>query len=532
FDSQGNLWVADSLNNRVLRYPKSRLTGASEPAADLVLGHSTFDNEDAPTLNTQNDLLGLSRPSALAFDDKGGLYVADALLRVVYFDVQSTGGPAKRVLGIQPNPATGQVRPTAPTEYTLGQVGNQGVIPQCVFTLGSVLFVCDNAAHRIVRYGSPDTWPAPTNDTISPPQTGVYGQNNFRDSIINRGAGFSTPSNNSFYSPTSGAIFNNELWVADTGNNRVISIRQDGGAFNYTVANRVIGQIGYDLNAPNLVEGRELFISSSEFHGSAIAVDRNSSPNRLYISDSLNNRILGFKDVRKVGTDLRTLLTTQADVIIGQPDQFHTAINYPNNDPLLPSDQGLFTPTGIAVDAAGNLWVADTNNARVLRFPSPFNQPSGTPRRANLVLGQQNFTIKITDASTSTMGGPFGVAIFNNGDVAASDVAHNRILLWRKNGADFVNGQGARNVLGQQNFSTTAPSGSAAGLNNPRGLAVDGNDRLYVADTNNSRLIVYGNTGFITNGAAGTSIPGLGQVEGVAISVRSGEIWVASLNNN
>ncbi|MEO8096880.1 MAG: hypothetical protein ABI811_04220 [Acidobacteriota bacterium] len=535
FDAQGNLWVADSLNNRVLRFPKAKLpdTGASsEPAADLVLGHSSFDNDDTPITNLQSDLQGLARPSALAFDSNGGLYVADAYLRLVYYDTQSTGTAARRILGIQPTPAAGQQRPTAPTEYTIGQVGNLSVIPQCVFTLGTVVFACDNASHRIVRYGSPDTWAAPTNDALSPAQTGVYGQSNFRDSGINRNGGLNSPGNNTFYAPTAGAVFNNELWVADTGNNRVVALRQDGGAFNFTVATRVVGQIGYDLNAPNLVEGRELFLASNDFHGSAIAVDRNSTPNRLYISDSLNHRILGFADVRKVGTDAKSILATQADVIIGQPDQFHAAINYPNNDPLLPSDQGLFTPTGIAVDKDGNLWVADTNNARVLRFPSPFNQPAGAARRANLVLGQQNFTNKITDASTSTMGGPFGVAIFNNGDVAASDLAHNRILLWRKSGADFTNGQGARNVLGQQSFSTTAASSSAAGLNGPRGLAVDGNDRLYVADTNNGRLVVYGNTGFIVNGASGTSIPNLGQAEGVAVSVSTGEIWVASLNNN
>jgi uncharacterized protein (TIGR03437 family) len=530
FDAQGNLWVADTLNNRVLRFPKARLTG-SEPAADLVLGQNAFDTDATSTTNIQNDLVAFSRPTGLAIDDRGGVYVTDAFLRVVYFDAPSTGTFAKRVLGIEPPGTVAVPRPPAPNDYTLGRLGTQGGIPQCVFTLGTIAFVCDNVANRIVRYGSPETWPALANDQLSPPIIGVYGQNNLLEGGINRANGVSRPGVNTFFSPTAGAFFNNELWVVDTGNNRVVAFSQTG-PLNFPSATRLLGQLDYDLNATNLVDGRELFIAGSNYRGSAVAVDRNSTPNRLYVADSLNNRVLAFRDVRTVGTDSRTALAKTADLVLGQPDRFHTGINYPGYDPQIPTDQGLFTPSGVSVDAAGNVWVADTNNGRILRFPNPFNQPDGTIPRANLVLGQSNFTVKITDASSTNMSAPVGVTVFNNGDVAAADYNLNRVLLFRKSGSDFVNGQAARNVLGQPNFSSTGASGNANGLNGPRGLAVDTSDRLYVADSVNGRVIVYANTGGTQNGATGISVPNLSSPEGVAVSPNSGELWVAAFGAN
>ena len=530
FENQGNLWVADTLNNRVLRFPKSRLT-ASEPAADVVLGQTTFDGAVGATSNLQSDLLALSRPIAVAVDDNGGVYVSDGYLRVLYFDTPVTGASAKRALGIDLAATQTLPRPPAPNDYTLGRIGNQGAPVQCIYTLGSAVFICDTAANRIVRYGSPDTWPPLTATTLSPPITAVYGQDTLLTGEVNRGNGLSRSGTNGFSAPTAGAFFNGEMWVVDPGNNRVVAFASSG-PLNYPVATRVLGQLDYDLNAPNLTDGRELFIASQGYRGSGVAVDRSSTPNRLYIADSLNNRILAFKDVRTVGTDSRTPLAQGADLIIGQQDRFHTGINYPSYDPLIPTDQGLFTPSGVSVDAAGNLWVADTNNGRILRFPNPFNQPAGSIPRANLVLGQSSFSIRITDATSTTMASPVGVAVFNNGDVAASDLSLNRVLLFRKNGADFVNGQAARNVLGQQVFSTSNPSSSANGLNSPRGIGVDSSDRLYVADSQNNRVIVYASTSTTPNGATGTAIPGLNSPEGVAVSPNSGEVWVAAYGAN
>jgi uncharacterized protein (TIGR03437 family) len=542
FDPQGNLWASDPGNHRVLRYPKANLSG-SEPAADLVLGQSTFISDDAPTV-VQSTLLGLVLPSAIAVDSNGGVYVTDNIQRVVYYAAPATGVNATRVLGVVPTPTQQVPAVPAPNTYTVGRTANEVGIPQCVFTLGTIPFVCDSTANRIVRYNSPDQWATPVPDAFSPAQVAFYGQNSALEGGSNRGRGPGRPESNTLFRPSAAAVLNNELWVADTGNNRILVLGETGN-LNFTIGTRLVGQARFDANGTNLVEGRDLFVNfvptspeiqdrdlcaaiTGPFRGSALAVDRNSTPNHLYVADSINNRILAFNDVRSVGTDTRTLLTQEADLFIGQPDKYHTAGNYPNANRLSPSDQGLCTPSGVAVDAEGNLWVADTGNGRLVRFPAPFNQPAGTIHRATVVLGQSNFTFKITDPSSFTMSLPVGVTVFSYGDVAASDVLHNRVLIFHKNGADFVNGQPARAVLGQQNFDAIGASSGTAGLNRPRGLAVDTSDRLFVADSGNNRVLVFTNTQTTGNGAGGTALPNLSSPEGVAISPHSGEIWVAA----
>ncbi len=543
-DAAGNLWVTDRLNHRILRYPVSQLAaGTIEPAADLVLGQFTFTSSDLPQSQnqTQRNKVAVIEPTGLAFDSRGGLYVADLFARVLYFanPGTSSGASATRVLGIQPTPAQGQQSPPYPTQYSLGffKNGQQTGTPLCVFTFGAVVFVCDTDAHRIARYAAPEDWPAETNEAFSPPIAAVYGQTDFVSGMPNRGLNHSA--NNSLAGPSGGVIVNGDMWLADTLNNRVVAYPQGPQAeptLQFPAANRVLGQVGFEYNAPNLVEGKELFISSGSLRGSSIVVDKTSTPNHLYIADSLNHRILGFRDVRTVGVDSRGVLQVPADgdlIIIGQPDRFHTTINYPSEDPLIPTDSGLFAPTGVAVDQFGNLYVGDTLNGRVVRFPKPFAQPGGSLQHADLVLGQPNFTTKIQQASASTMTAPYGVALFSNGDMAVADGANNRVLIFRRPGADFSSGQSAQVVLGQQNFNSSGSSNSPAGLNGPRGLAVDSSDRLYVADRNNNRLVIYGSTGNIPNGATGTIVStNLSQPEGVAVSAASGEIWVASAGNS
>ena len=72
-DADGNLWVADVGNNRVLRFPVQPATGEISTTADLVLGQPDFY-----TAVPGSSLARMHAPSAVRFDAKGWLYVADA----------------------------------------------------------------------------------------------------------------------------------------------------------------------------------------------------------------------------------------------------------------------------------------------------------------------------------------------------------------------------------------------------------------------------------------------------------------------
>jgi uncharacterized protein (TIGR03437 family) len=357
------------------------------------------------------------------------------------------------------------------------------------------------------------------------------GQSDFGSGKANRGQ--REPDGTTLAAPTAGVFLGNDLWIVDTGNNRVISMPMSG-AFIFGPANHLLGQTAYSYSSPNLVEGRELYLSGS-IGGGGVAIDRSSNPPRLYIADTNNNRILGFRDARLVGSDIRTNAIQKADIVIGQPDLSHSTLNYPSGDRDILSDAGLFSPSSVVVDDKGNLYVTDTGNGRVLRFPTPFSQAPGALQHANLVLGQFSFTAPpVKDAGISNLSAPFGIAILQNGGLVVSDVAHNRVVIYKKpSGGDFSTYQNAATVLGQADFSSTIAGNGPGQMRAPRHIALDTSDRLYVADTANNRMLVFTTVANTSNGASSAfQFPNLSSPVGVTVSPNTGEIWIANTAGN
>jgi len=530
FDAQGNLWVADAGNNRVLRFPASQLTaGTIEPAADLKLGQPDFVSNAPPTCTNNNCQINktiLLQPQSLAFDASGALYVADSFARVLYYPDPQSGNSATKILGIVPTPAQGQQPKPYPNDYSLGNNTLNATL--AVFTNGNAVFVADTLANRIVRYTTPAQF-AESDTTPSPQIQGVVGQPDLLSGKVNHG--LTEPDATSFSFPTGGTFDpGGNLWVVDSLNNRLLSFPASA-SFSYTTANIVVGQTDFPFNAPNLIEGREVWIFNAGAPGGGIVVDKTSNPPHLFISDTFNNRVLGFRDARAVGTDVRSLLTQKADLVIGQPanDLFRSMVNYPSGDKDLPTSTGLYRPVGVAVDDSGNLWVADSGNGRVLRFPAPFGQQGD--QRADLVLGQRDFTQKDQSASQQTMSTPYGLALFPDGHLAVSDVFYNRVLVFRK---PFLNGASASLVVGQSSYSSIGTSNSLAGLNTPRHIATDTSGRLYVCDSGNNRVVVYRDTSQpnqpLGPAAAFNFSTVFSSPQGIAVSAISSEMWVAAGN--
>ncbi len=194
---------------------------------------------------------------------------------------------------------------------------------------------------------------------------------------------------------------------------------------------------------------------------------------------------------------------------------------------------GLNAPTGLAVDSKGNLLVADLGNGRVLRFPSPFSQPTGSPQAADLVLGQNSFAAQTLDGSQFTMRAPFGLAVFADGSIAVSDFEFSRVLIFqRPPGGDFTSGQGASSVLGQPDFKSTNASSQSTGMFSPRHVAVDSSGRLYVCDSGNNRISIFSNAQTAPNDVQPAYIlEGVNTPQGVIVSAATGEFWVTDTNN-
>lgn len=533
FDAQGNLWFTDSLNHRVLRYPAASLAaGRNQPAADLVLGQAGFNAvlpppgqapEGGPALPLIKTFV--RNPTAVAIDNDGRVYVADTLGRVlVYLPPFANGKEAARVAGVL------VTQPGQPTrlEFLI-------ISPQGLFVVNNRLGVVDASLSRIVIYDAFSAWAAESEEQPSPPARVVIGQSGFSGTQPNRG--LAEPSDSTLFAPSGASWNGTELVVADTGNHRVLIVPQPT---SNPVATKVIGQQAFTYNSPNLVEGRELFVfngfsaqanlAGGFSDGGGVAIDTRSNPPRLYVADTFNNRVLAYRDARRV------LPNDPADFVIGQNDLNRTLTNAPQNNRDSQNDTGLFRPSGLAVDASGDLFVADSGNGRILRFPSPFQQTiaPGERHRANLVLGQGSFTARNPDPSARNMAYPFGIALTGEGHLVASDAVHNRVLFFRRgaNGT-FTNGQAAERVIGQPDFFTVAAGSDQKRMFSPRHVAIDTDDRLYVTDAGNNRVLVYDRVTVTNNDPTPAfTLTGVSAPQGIFVSALTGEIWVANTRGN
>lgn len=507
-DSSGNLWIADTGNHRVLRYPASVLNNATQPAADLVIGQKDFSSGTANAGGTIS-ASGFDTPMGIAFDSQNNLYVSDYNnTRVLRFAAPLASNMAATAVWGENNFAVRGVPQTATASSLAGPVGLS------VDNAGN-LYVAVPADNRVVIF--------PVSTAIGAIAKNTLGQTDFSTTTANTGssplasaASVSTPQD--VKTDSSGNVF-----VVDNGNNRVLQF--SGGAKS---ANKVWGQSDFISNGPNQIK------PGSISYPFKMAIDYSSVPYALYISDSSNNRVLIWKD------SVRFRSGDPADMVIGQPTLRTGAPNVDSSSSK-PSQTSLFAPTGLAVNPAdGTLYVADSGNNRVLRYPRPVAQTGRiTP---DAVIGQLDFTSSVSAlVSASSLSSPEGLAIGPNGDLFVADTRNNRVLEFAPGAG---NGATAIRVYGQPSMTSTAKSSlvSAQTLSAPRGIAVDQGANLYVADTGANRVLIFSNTQFAPlAGTPATFVIGakdfasptsvLKAPQDVAVD-SSGSIYVSDQGNN
>ena len=318
----------------------------------------------------------------------GTMFVADrGNQRVVgYYPLPLSGASAATVLG-QNNDFSG----SAANSGTLGFTGPSGVGGG-----NALLLVTDTNNNRVLMYT-----PTPYGQ-VDP--AWVVGQANFTASAPTCGpAGLAAPSQ----AMTSG----NVLWVADTGNHRVLAWNS-WPTRSGVAADVVLGQSSLTSCLPNQGTGQtsESTLSSPQ--------DVWTDQNRIAVADTGNRRVL-------IWLTLPVVTGQIADLAVGQPDLL-------SGGNQTTSATSLNGPVSVVFDD-NTLYVADSVDHRVLAF-NPFPTSSGAT--ATYALGQHVATDHLCNqgnlVAAFTLCQPTGVS-FVAGDLAVTDSNNNRVLLFYTN---------------------------------------------------------------------------------------------------
>ena len=234
------------------------------------------------------------------------------------------------------------------------------------------------------------------------------------------------------------------LYIADTNSNRILRITPAG-----IVSVIAGGSFGYSGDG-----GPAVSATLSGPYG--VAID---NAGNLYIAD------LGNNCIRKV-TPAGIISTVAGNGIYG----------YSGDGGQATSAQ-LRNPTGVAVDSVGNLYMADSDNNRIRKVT-----PAGI---ISTVAGNgiSGFSGDGSQAMGAQLAYPFGVAVDGAGNLYIADLGNLRVR-------EVTTAGVMRTVAGDGTLSYSGDGGQAgsAQLGTPNGVALDSAGDIYIADTGNSRI--------------------------------------------
>lgn len=322
----------------------------------------------------------------------------------------------------------------------------------------------------------------------------ALGQPNMTSSASNNG-GLNA---NTLYTPYSVFSDGTRLYIADTTNNRVL-IFNTIPTSSYASANVVVGQPNMTSNAANNggLGANTLNQPQSVF----------SDGTKLYIADTNNNRILIYNSIPASNG-------ASANVVVGQPDMTTNSSGC--------SATGINKPYSVHTDGT-KLYIADHNNNRVLIYNSI---PASNGASANVVVGQADMVSSGTGCNANGLYGPSSA--FSDGTkLYIADSYQHRIQIF--NTIPAANFATANVSVGQPNLNTCNPNNGGIGANTldtPFFVSTDGT-KLYIADYNNHRVLIYNTIPGASNANANVVI---GQPNMTSNTANNGGIGANTLN--
>jgi DNA-binding beta-propeller fold protein YncE len=321
------------------------------------------------------------------------------------------------------------------------------------------------------------------------------------------------------YRPVGVSAADGTVYVSDTGANVVSAVA--GGATT-ALAGTLTGFGEHGDGGPAA--------SASLYHPGGSAVDAKGD---VFIADSGDNTV---REVTPAGVIRRAAGTGIAGLGIAGPFGFPAALS------------SLDHPQNVAVNAAGEVFIADTYNNRVVKV---------TPQGKVVTVagdGAAGYSGDGRLAAFAELNSPTGLAVDANGNLYIADSANNvirrvdaRTGIITTAAGDFAADK-ANDGLG--GFSGDGGPATSAQLNDPQGLAVDGAGDLFIADTFNNAVREVTPAGTITTvvnaaTATGATPPAGGESSGkaptasklntpygIAIDPATSNLYIADTDNS
>jgi len=482
-DSAGNLYIADNGNNRVRKVSNGVITTIAGN------GGRGFSGDNGPAASAQ-----LNFPTGVAVDSAGNLYIADydneRIRRVSNGVINTVAGNGMPGFSGDNGPAT-NAQLSNPVGIAVDSAGNLYVADTGNYRVrrvsnGVITTVAGNGTRGFSGDGGPATSAQFDGDQgVAVDSAGnlyIADDGNYRirkvsNGVITTVAGNGTPGFSGDNGPATSAQLNlpdgvaldsaGNLYIVDLFNNRIRKV--SGGGITTAVG----GGSSLGDNGPA--------VSSQLAYPSRVAVD---SAGNLYIADYGDNRIRRVSD---------SVITTVA----GNGTQGFSGDNGPATSARLND------PDGVAVDSAGTLYIADTDNFRVRKTSNGVI----TTIAGN---GTQGFSGDNGPATSAQLNAPGKLAVDSASDLFMADYSNFRIRKVSNGVIATVAGNGTIGFSGDNGPATNAQ------LNGPSGLAVDSTGNIYIADYFNQRIRKVSN-GVITT-VAGNGTQGFSGDNGPATS--------------
>ena len=530
-DSAGNLDFVDNPQNRVFRYTPSTNSVAPYIGGGTDGKQITGDGQGATSIK-----VGL--PGMFSLDAAGNVFLPDMYNDVVR-EVTVSNNKINTVAGTY----DGTAAATTPSVPVPGNTGDGGPGTAATLLTPTATFADPYANVYIADTGN-------NRIRVVNLSTGILnGYAGSAAAVAGFGGDLGPAQSATLSGPTGlgGDAGGDKLAIADTGNNR-IRLATLGNVFPAVA-------VGSNSIAQTIVAQAGTTGTVSSFGTSAAATDFTSGvaigcPGALGANASCSllatfaPKAPGIRYGRVVITDSTGVSSNLSVVGIGSGPAANfvpgnlSAIAGTGTAGFADSTSGttalLNQPGSVAVDFAGNTYVADTANNRIRLITAATG--AVTTVAGN---GTAGFSADGVAATTSQLNGPLGVTVDGSGNIYIADTGNNRV----------------RFVSGSTGLITTLAGGATAGstgdgaaataalLNAPQDVALDVFGNLYIADTGNNKVReVFASTGiigtFAGTGTAGTSADGTAAVAAMLSAPRAvaldahGDVFIADTGNS